>query len=185
MIPLSAHIAHTNMCCVYSQQAVLRLWPHNVLFEVMRSLPPPPPPTHSAFVVVAVDACNTASGWTVLHESASRGHIQTVDTLLSRHANILATSADGSSAVLLAAVYGHYDCVETLIAHGADIHARNNYGRNVLDVCAQSRLLAVREWACEYAHELSDMLVREVKHKCMIKPVAELVADFVAGLFCD
>lgn len=75
-------------------------------------------------------------GWTPLHYAASNPAPQAtavVGLLLENHAYIDATSPNGSTPLMMAAMYGHPRVVVQLLENGADATLRNEQGLNALD----------------------------------------------------
>jgi len=62
-------------------------------------------------------------GWTELHEAATRGHIDSVRTLLEHRADPNAREpGDNTTPLHWAAAHGHVDVVRALLDAGADVH---------------------------------------------------------------
>jgi uncharacterized protein len=60
------------------------------------------------------------TGWTALHYAATGGHVQIMELLLDRHAYIDARSPNGTTPLMMAAMYGTKEAVELLLVAGAD-----------------------------------------------------------------
>lgn len=73
------------------------------------------------------------SGWTPLHYAASGPQPQLLALLLQRGARIEALSANGTTALMMAAGYGAIDGAELLLARGADAARRNARGLDAAD----------------------------------------------------
>lgn len=66
----------------------------------------------------AVDARNN-EGWTPLHETANRGHLECMEQLVGYGADVNALTDDGISALHIAELQKHRDCVTWLLDIGA------------------------------------------------------------------
>eukprot|EP01050_Picozoa_sp_SAG11_P009409 SAG11_NODE_880_length_6754_cov_29.319760_4_plen_330_part_00 len=77
-----------------------------------------------------------------LHWAAAKGHVDALQLLLDRRANIDALNSSGASALHSSAANGAVACVELLLAHGADPDLFDHVGRTARD-CAQVRSHAV------------------------------------------
>ena len=76
-------------------------------------------------------------GGTVLRHAVSGGHIEIVELLVSKDADVNAKTEEGESPLHLAANRGHKEIIELLIARGADVDAKGDSGRTPLHVAAQ------------------------------------------------
>lgn len=72
------------------------------------------------------------TGWTPLHYAASGGHAAIIRLLLENHAYIDAESPNGSTPLMMAAMYGTGETVDLLIAEGADPQLKNQQGLTAL-----------------------------------------------------
>ena len=72
-------------------------------------------------------------GWTPLHYAASGGHVSIVEFLLEHSAYIDAESPNGSTPLMMAAMYGSPESVKVLIQAGADLNIKNQLGLTALD----------------------------------------------------
>jgi len=70
--------------------------------------------------------------WTPLIYAATGGKDAMATYLLAEGANINATSANGTTALMMAVREGHYNVVTLLIAKGADVNKRNENGASAL-----------------------------------------------------
>ncbi|KAI0292992.1 hypothetical protein B0F90DRAFT_1822487 [Multifurca ochricompacta] len=61
--------------------------------------------------------------WTLLHETANKGHLEISQLLIKSGADVNAKSLGGSNPMLLASAVGHKDIVQLLLEHGADTNA--------------------------------------------------------------
>lgn len=73
------------------------------------------------------------TGWTALHYAASRGHVSVMDFLLANSAYIDAESPNGTTPLMMAAMYGSPEAVKLLIQAGADPTLKNQLGLTALD----------------------------------------------------
>lgn len=72
-------------------------------------------------------------GWAALHYAATGGHLALMDWLLEEHAFIDAQSPNGTTPLMMAAMYGTPEAVKLLIQAGADLKMRNDKGMTALD----------------------------------------------------
>ena len=72
-------------------------------------------------------------GWTPLHYAATSGHLQIMDLLLEHHAYIDAASPNGSTPLMMAAMYGTPSAVKLLLEAGADPLLKNDLGLTAID----------------------------------------------------
>lgn len=68
----------------------------------------------------------STDGYSPLHWAARMGHIEVVDYLAKRGANINVRDNDGWTPLHLAAQHGHLDVVKLLVARGADVCAKTD-----------------------------------------------------------
>jgi len=83
--------------------------------------------------LVEHDADVNKPGWTPLHYAASSGHVQIIEYLLEHSAYIDAESPNGTTPLMMAAMYGSPEAVKLLIQAGADLRQKNQLGLNALD----------------------------------------------------
>lgn len=76
-------------------------------------------------------------GWTPLHYAASGNDHQVVALLLDKGAAIDALSPNGSTPVMMAALYGSEASVNLLVTRGADIRRKNDLGLDVSDFASR------------------------------------------------
>jgi ankyrin repeat protein len=72
-------------------------------------------------------------GWTPLHYASTAGHVQLIELLLENHAYIDAESPNGSTPLMMAALYGTPAAVKLLLDEGADPGIRNQLGLTAID----------------------------------------------------
>lgn len=72
-------------------------------------------------------------GWAPLHYAATRGHLEVMNLLLENHAYIDAASPNGSTPLMMAALYGSPSGVKLLLEAGADPTLKNNLGLTAID----------------------------------------------------
>jgi ankyrin repeat protein len=72
-------------------------------------------------------------GWAPLHYAATKGHIELISLLLDNYAYIDASSPNGSTPLMMAAMYGTPSAVKLLLESGADPLIKNNLGLTAID----------------------------------------------------
>jgi uncharacterized protein len=83
--------------------------------------------------LVARDADVNKTGWTPLHYAATSAHLDIIELLLEHHAYIDAESPNGTTPLMMAAMYGTPAAVKLLLESGADPTLRNQLGLTALD----------------------------------------------------
>jgi uncharacterized protein len=83
--------------------------------------------------MLAKDAEVNKTGWTPLHYAATSGHIALINLLLQNHAYIDAESPNGSTPLMMAAMYGTASAVKLLLEEGADPLLKNQIGMSAID----------------------------------------------------
>ena len=89
--------------------------------------------------LVENDADVNKPGWTPLHYAASRGHVPVITHLLEHSAYIDAESPNGTTPLMMAAMYGSPESVKALIQAGADPTLRNQLGLSALDFAVRGQ----------------------------------------------
>ncbi|WP_354415248.1 ankyrin repeat domain-containing protein [Variovorax atrisoli] len=79
------------------------------------------------------DAAVNKTGWTPLHYAATSGQIAIMKTLLENFAFIDAQSPNGTTPLMMAAMYGSNDAVKLLLDEGADTTMKNQLGMTAVD----------------------------------------------------
>ena len=73
------------------------------------------------------------TGWTPLHYAASGGKVPLLKLLIENHAYIDAESPNGTTPLMMAAMYGTGAAVDFLLQQGADSRLQNQQGLTALD----------------------------------------------------
>jgi len=79
------------------------------------------------------DADVNKPGWAPLHYAATNSHIAVMQLLLEQHAYIDAASPNGSTPLMMAAMYGNASAVKLLLESGADPSLKNELGLTAID----------------------------------------------------
>jgi len=95
--------------------------------------------------LVENDADVNKTGWTPLHYAASGGHVPVIDFLLDNSAYIDAESPNGTTPLMMAAMYGSPESVKQLIQAGADLTLKNQLGLTALDFAIRGRRQNAKE----------------------------------------
>jgi uncharacterized protein len=80
-------------------------------------------------------------GWTPLHYAATKGHLEVINVLLENHAYIDAASPNGSTPLMMAAMYGTPSAVKLLLEAGADPSLKNTQGMTAIDFAQRDKRL--------------------------------------------
>jgi len=95
--------------------------------------------------LVDKDADVNKPGWTPLHYAASGGHVSIVEFLLVNSAYIDAESPNGTTPLMMAAMYGSPESVKVLIQAGADLNIKNQLGLTALDFAVRGNRQNAKE----------------------------------------
>lgn len=79
------------------------------------------------------DADVNKPGWAPLHYAATNSHVPVMQLLLDQHAYIDAASPNGSTPLMMAAMYGNASGVKMLLEAGADPTIKNDLGLTAID----------------------------------------------------
>lgn len=91
------------------------------------------------------DADVNKTGWTPLHYAATGGHVLIIEFLLDKSAYIDAESPNGTTPLMMAALYGTPEAVKVLIQAGADLTLKNQLGMTALDFAIRGQRSNARE----------------------------------------
>ncbi len=83
--------------------------------------------------LIRLDADINKPGWTPLHYAATKSHLAVMRLLMDRFAYIDASSPNGSTPLMMAAMYGNSSAVKLLLESGADPSLKNDKGLSALD----------------------------------------------------
>lgn len=78
-------------------------------------------------------------GWTPLHYAATSGHLKIIEVLLEHHAYIDAASPNGTTPLMMAAMYSTPSTVKLLLESGADPLLKNALGLNAMDFARRAK----------------------------------------------
>ncbi|OYQ40407.1 hypothetical protein CHU94_14070 [Rhodoferax sp. TH121] len=84
-------------------------------------------------LLIERDADVNKSGWAPLHYAATESHIAVMQLLLDQHAYIDAASPNGTTPLMMAAMYGNASAVKLLLEAGADPTIKNDLGLTAID----------------------------------------------------
>ena len=80
-------------------------------------------------------------GWAPLHYAATKGHLDVMNVLLENHAYIDAASPNGTTPLMMAAMYGTPSAVKLLLEAGADPSLKNIQGLTAIDFAQRDKRL--------------------------------------------
>lgn len=100
--------------------------------------------------LVARGAAVNKSGWTPLHYAATGGHVRIAAFLIGARADLNAESPNGTTPLMMAAMYGNAATVQLLLESGAEAYPRNDHG------------LSAEDFAMRAGREDSLRLIRQV-----------------------
>lgn len=83
--------------------------------------------------LIAKGADVNKPGWTPLHYASTRGQVEIINLLLEHHAYIDSASPNGSTPLMMAALYGTPTAVKVLLEAGADPLLKNDQGLTAID----------------------------------------------------
>ena len=88
--------------------------------------------------LIARDADVNKTGWAPLHYAATGAHLEVMQLLLDHSAYIDAESPNGSTPLMMAAMYGNAKAVDLLLQAGADPRLKNSLGLSALDFASKA-----------------------------------------------
>jgi ankyrin repeat protein len=96
-------------------------------------------------LLVERDADVNKPGWAPLHYAASGGHVPVIEFLLDNSAYIDTESPNGTTPLMMAAMYGSPEAVKVLIQTGADLNIKNHLGLTALDFAVRANRQNAKE----------------------------------------
>ncbi len=103
--------------------------------------------------LVSRGAAVNKSGWTPLHYAATGGHLRVAAFLIGAHADVNAESPNGTTPLMMAAMYANSGMVKLLLESGAEAYPRNDQG------------LDAEDFALKAGREDSTRLIRQVLNR--------------------
>lgn len=100
--------------------------------------------------LVSRGAAVNKAGWTPLHYAATGGHLRVAAFLIGAHADVNAESPNGTTPLMMAAMYANSGMVKLLLESGAEAYLRNDQG------------LDAEDFAIKAGREDSANLIRQV-----------------------
>lgn len=79
------------------------------------------------------------TGWTPLHYAATAGQVQLISVLIDKAAYIDAESPNGTTPLMMAAMYGTPGAVKLLLEEGADPFIKNEQGLTAIDFAQRAK----------------------------------------------
>jgi ankyrin repeat protein len=95
--------------------------------------------------LIAKDADVNKTGWAPLHYASTHGHLEIMQLLLEAHAYIDAESPNGTTPLMMAAMYGTPAAVKLLLEAGADPLLRNQLGLTAINFAHRAQRHDVAE----------------------------------------
>lgn len=95
--------------------------------------------------LVERDADVNKPGWTPLHYASSTGQLAVMEFLLEQSAYIDAESPNGTTPLMMAAMYGSPEGVKLLIQAGADLNLKNQLGMSAHDFAVRGNRQNAKE----------------------------------------
>lgn len=89
--------------------------------------------------LIAKDADVNKTGWTPLHYAATNAHNAVARVLLDNFAYVDAESPNGSTPLMMAAMYGNSSTVKLLLEAGADPTLKNARGLSAMDFAREAK----------------------------------------------
>jgi ankyrin repeat protein len=83
--------------------------------------------------LIARDADVNKPGWAPLHYASTESHISVMQLLIDNHAYLDAASPNGTTPLMMAAMYGNASAVKLLLEAGADPTIKNHLGLTAID----------------------------------------------------
>jgi ankyrin repeat protein len=109
-------------------------------------------------------------------------HIEVIRELLNQsNVNLSLQDSNGSTALILAALYGKFEIVSELLGNNADVNARDNEGNTALMVAAQLGHAAVVNLLCNYK---ANFEVKNNEGRTALIDAAQLGHAKVVELLC-
>jgi ankyrin repeat protein len=96
------------------------------------------------------DADVNKPGWTPLHYATTGGHLRVMQLLLDKHAYIDAASPNGSTPLMMAALYASPSAVKLLLDAGADPSLKNNLGLTAIEFARNAQRTDVMELIAKF-----------------------------------
>ena len=100
--------------------------------------------------LVSRGAAVNKSGWTPLHYAATGGHVRVSAFLIGAQADVNAESPNGTTPLMMAAMYGNAETVKLLLESGAEAYPRNDQD------------LSAEDFAIRAGREAALNLIRQV-----------------------